>query len=46
MEVQWKLPEKKDFYILSIGFFHQNRLSLRSNVSGGFGQKCRQLPPN
>jgi len=43
IQVQWKLPKQKDFNILINGSFNQNRRSLRSNVSGGFGHKYRRL---
>jgi len=46
IQVPWKLPKQKNFYILIVSSFNQNRLSLRSNVSGGFGLKCRRLPPS
>jgi len=42
---QKKIPQKasiitqKDFYILIIASFNQNRISLRSNVCGGLGHK-------
>jgi len=44
IQVQWKLPKQKDFYVLIYGSLNQNRLSLLSNVSGDFGHKCRRLP--
>jgi len=44
IQVQWKLPKQKDFYVLIYGSFNQHRLSLLSNVSGDFGHKCRRLP--
>ena len=44
IQVQWKLPKEKDFYVLIYGYFNQNRPSLLSNVSGDFGHKCRRLP--
>jgi len=43
IQVQWKLPKQKDFYILIYGSFNQNRRSLLSNVVGGGGDKCRRL---
>jgi len=46
IQVPWKLPKQKNFYILIVDSFNQNKLSLRSNVSGGFGHKCRRLPPS
>ena len=46
IQVQWKLPKQKDFYILINGSFNHNRLSLRSNVSGGFRASCLRLPPS
>ena len=42
IQVPWKLPKQKDFYYLINGSFNQNRVSLRSNVSGGFGHKWRR----
>jgi len=39
IQVRWKLPKQKGFYILIDGSFNQNRRSLRSNVSGDFGHK-------
>ena len=44
IQVQWKLPKQKDFYVLIYGYFNQNRPSLLSNVWGGMGHKCRRLP--
>jgi len=44
IQVQWKLPKQKDFYVLIYGSFNQYILSLLSNVSGDFGHKCRRLP--
>jgi len=41
-----KYQKQKNFYILIVSSFNQNRLSLRSNVSGGFRHKCRRLPPS
>jgi hypothetical protein len=41
IQVQWKLPKQKDFYVLIYGYFNQNRPSLLSNV----GHKCwAQMP--
>ena len=37
--------KSKNFYILIVGSFNQNKVSLRSNVSGSCGHKCRRLPP-
>jgi len=45
-QVKWKLPKQKNFSILIIVSFNQNRISLRSNISGGFGHKYRRLPPS
>jgi len=42
IQVPWKLPKQKDFYVLINGSFNQNRISLRSNYSGGFGHKWRR----
>ena len=39
IQVRWKLPKQKDFYILITGSFNQNRSSLRSNISDSFGHK-------
>jgi len=44
IQVPWKLPKQKNFYLLINGSFNQIKLSLRSNISGGFGHKCRRLP--
>ena len=45
-QVPWKLSKQKNNYVLIVSSFNQNRLSLRSNISGGFGHKCRRLPPS
>jgi len=37
MQVQWKLPKQKDFYVLIYGYFNQNRYRLLSNVSAILG---------
>jgi len=39
IQVQWKLQEQKDFCSLMNGSFKQNRHSLCSKNSGGFGHK-------
>ena len=38
-----KLLKQKNFYVLINGSFNQNGLSLRSNVSSGFGHKWEWL---
>ena len=40
VQVRGKLLKQKNFYILINGSFNPNGLTLRSNVSGGFGHKC------
>jgi len=40
-----KLSKQKDFCSLIIGSFNQNRLSLRSNVLGGFWDNRRRMAP-
>jgi len=45
IQVPWKLPKQKDFYILINGSFNQNRLSLRSNFGAVWGTNaagCRR----
>jgi len=46
IQVPWKSPKEKDFYILNNGSFNRNRLSLRSNVWDRLGHKCCWLPPS
>jgi len=41
IQVQWESIKQNNFYMLINGSFNQNGLSLRSNVSGGFGHKWR-----
>jgi len=43
IQVPWKLSKQKNFYVLINGSFNQNSISLRSNVRGGMGHKCRRL---
>ena len=45
IQVPWKLPKQKDFYILINGSFNQNRRSLRSNFGAVWGTNatgCRR----